>query len=161
MNGAFSQASLVLNRRLRGLVHEMVGEARQVLDLYCGNGNLSLGLPAERVLGVDQSHVAVRAAGQMRQGEYRMGREEAFREALGEADWEAVILDPPRAGAKAIVEDLAGCGAPRMVYVSCNPATLARDLKGLVQGGWQVDRVVVLDMFPNTPHIETVCLLTR
>jgi len=47
------------------------------------------------------------------------------------------------------------------VYVSCDPATLARDLKGLSDGGWKLDRVRALDLFPNTPHVETVCRLTR
>jgi 23S rRNA (uracil1939-C5)-methyltransferase len=161
VNGAFSQSSLLLNRVLVRTVHEMIGDADRVLDLYCGNGNFSLGLQREgQILGLDHNPAAIGAANELRPGQYRVGDETAFCKALKER-WDVVLLDPPRTGAKPIVEDLARCSATAIVYVSCDPATLARDLKVLAAQTWRVVRVVAVDMFPNTAHVETVCRLER
>lgn len=162
-NGAFSQSSLQLNRMLRRLVFDLVGEAKNVLDLYCGSGNFSLGLDASiRVRGIDHNAAGIRAAQSIAPDnrEYRTGGERAFATALNES-WDAVILDPPRLGAKEILPALATAKAERLIYVSCDPATLARDLKDLTTGSWKLSRVTAVDMFPNTPHVETVCLLER
>jgi 23S rRNA (uracil1939-C5)-methyltransferase len=169
VNGAFSQSSLLLNVLLVRTVHDLIGAPGSVLDLYCGTGNLSLGLAVERVLGLDQNPAAVRAATRaVRAGaagsaraEYRRGRDSAFAQALRTEHWDAVILDPPRTGAKAIAPALGNADADAIVYVSCDPATLARDVKTLAQSGWHIARTTVLDLFPHTPHVETVCRLVR
>ena len=162
VNGAFTQASLLLNRLLRTTVYEMAAGAESVLDLYCGSGNLSLGLAARaRVVGIDRSQAAIRAAWGMKAGDYRVGDEEGFRSALRSQHWDAVILDPPRTGARAAIPALSKAKADKLVYVSCDPATQARDVAELVKSGWQVKRLVVLDLYPNTSHVETVCRLTR
>jgi len=161
VNGAFSQSSLLLNRLLVGIVKRMLGGAKSVLDLYCGNGNLSLQLPAEpRVLGLDHNRFAVRAANEIGRGTYKAADETGFRRAL-EEPWDAVILDPPRTGAKNIIAALADTPCTSIVYVSCDPATLARDLRGLVDRGWRLVEAVAVDLFPNTAHVETVCRLER
>ena len=162
-NGAFSQSSLQLNRLLRRLVEELVGGAKRVLDLYCGSGNFSMGLnSAIQVLGMDHNETGIRAAQSVAgpNREYRAGDERAFVAALMES-WDTIILDPPRLGAKEILPALATSKAGRLVYVSCDPATLARDMKDLVSGGWELTSVTAVDMFPNTSHVETVCLLER
>jgi 23S rRNA (uracil1939-C5)-methyltransferase len=162
VNGTFSQSSLLLNRLLRATVHEMVSDAESVLDLYCGNGNLSLGLThARKVQGIDHNRAAVKAAATQGQGLYSGGGEAAFSAALRSTHWNAVILDPPRTGAKAIAKNLAEVSADAIIYVSCDPATLARDVKALAAADWRVDRTMVIDMFPNTAHVETVCRLVR
>ncbi|TMF20074.1 MAG: hypothetical protein E6I36_11120 [Chloroflexi bacterium] len=79
---------------------------------------------------------------------------------LGQHD--AVILDPPRAGCEpAAIAELVRLGAGRVVYVSCEPSTQARDIAALVRGGYRVRRAAIVDMFPQTYHIESVALLER
>jgi 23S rRNA (uracil1939-C5)-methyltransferase len=162
VNGAFSQSSLLLNRELLRVVREAVGDSERVLDLYCGNGNLSLRLDgSRRIVGLDHNRAAVDAARALDRGDYRVGNEHDFIAAIDAEPWEVILLDPPRTGAKAIAPELAHCKARRIVYVSCDPATLARDLKILAGAGWHVTSVTAVDLFPNTFHIETVCTLER
>ena len=84
-------------------------------------------------------------------------------EALSKQDWDAILLDPPRTGlAPEGARLLAGITAPRMVYVSCDPGTLSRDLGILVRtGGWQIEKVTPFDLFPQTQHAECVAILRR
>lgn len=161
VNGSFSQASLLLNRMLVQKVHQMLDTPATLLDLYSGSGNFSLTLDGVvDVLGLDQNRDAITAANRLRPGAYRVADESDFLLEL-EKPWEAILLDPPRQGAKEIVEALSASPAKRIVYVSCDPATLARDLKTLTGRGWRLAETAVLDMFPNTPHVETVCRLQR
>jgi 23S rRNA (uracil1939-C5)-methyltransferase len=76
-------------------------------------------------------------------------------------EWDVVLLDPPRAGAAACIAPLLRLQPQRIVYVSCDPATLARDLKQLCKGGYALREAVPLDMFPQTAHVETVAQLER
>lgn len=162
VNGAFSQSSLLLNRLLRGTVHEFAGSPVSVLDLYCGSGNLSLGFPDRtEVAGIDHNKIAVKAAHRTGRGAYIAGNEHKMIKRIAEGQWDTILLDPPRAGAKPLVPALAGSSARSLIYVSCDPATLARDLKGLYAGGWRLAQIRALDLFPHTPHVETVCLLKR
>ncbi len=162
VNGTFCQASLLLNRLLVKAVHGYVGKPVSLLDLYCGNGNLSATLPQRtRVTGVDQNRAAVQSAREARNAEYRAGDEATMCKVIQEGDWECILLDPPREGAKAVAPAIAASKARAVVYVSCDPATLARDLRVICGGGWRLVRSAVIDMFPNTPHMETVCRLER
>ncbi len=162
VNGTFSQSSLLLNRLLVRIVREAVGSPSTLLDLYCGNGNLSLGHGEDvQITGVDHNPHSINAANARERGNYVVGGEADCIEAIKAGGWDVVLLDPPRAGAKAIVDTLAGCAAKKLVYVSCDPATLARDAAVLVKAGWAVSRCTVIDMFPNTSHIETVCEFSR
>ncbi|HVO94181.1 MAG TPA: hypothetical protein VMT22_15125, partial [Terriglobales bacterium] len=72
-----------------------------------------------------------------------------------------IVLDPPRAGAKGIETDLAAFGAEKILYVSCNPTTLARDLAALVKHGYKLRRVQPIDLFPQTFHVEALAILER
>jgi 23S rRNA (uracil1939-C5)-methyltransferase len=82
-----------------------------------------------------------------------------LRQTCGPMD--AIVLDPPRDGAKEIIAKLPQLSPKRIVYVSCNPATLARDAKLLLGAGFQLDSVGVLDMFPHTAHVESMALFVR
>lgn len=161
VNGCFSQASLLLNRLLRRVADETVGDVSSLLDLYCGNGNLSIHWAGtSRVKGIDRDRRVIDAVAKLGMGTYRTGGEDAFRGALRKT-WDMVLLDPPRTGAKAIMTDLGKTAARAIVYVSCDPATLARDVKTLTAHGWNLLRVTAIDLFPHTSHVETVCRLER
>ncbi len=139
----------------------------RVLDLYCGAGNLSL--PVARrgaaVLGIERDEVAVAAARanatrlRLAGATFRAASVvDALRDvAAGTVD--AVVLDPPRAGAADALDALAALRAPRIVYVSCDPATLARDVKRLVACGYRTGVVQPIDVFPQTYHVETAAEL--
>ncbi|HDP34822.1 MAG TPA: class I SAM-dependent RNA methyltransferase [Candidatus Hydrogenedentes bacterium] len=162
VNGAFSQASLLLNRMLRREVDIRVGETETLLDLYCGNGNLSLHhAPNCRVVGVDNAKAAIAAANQIVPGAYRIGNERVMAALIQEQSWDVILLDPPRTGAKALAAPLAEAKAGRIVYVSCNPATFARDARSLMEGGWRLTSAAAIDMFPHTPHVETIGVFVR
>ena len=162
VNGAFAQSSLLLNRVLVRHVHGLIGDASSVLDLYCGCGNFSLALTdGRRVVGIDRDGAAVMAADRTGRGEYRIGDEEEFKRHIGASGWDVILLDPPRSGAKRIMPAFAMCDGGAIVYISCDPATLARDAAVLVRGGWSIDRVTAVDMFPHTAHIECVARFHR
>jgi len=142
-----------------------------VLELYAGAGNFTL--PIARRAG---SVVAV-------EGEARAvenGKKNGVRNHLTNIRWvqshvpeaarrlgaagekfDSIILDPPRSGAKGIEDDLAALGAARIFYISCNPATLARDLAALLRKGYALKRVRPVDLFPHTFHVEAVAELAR
>jgi 23S rRNA (uracil1939-C5)-methyltransferase len=143
-----------------------------VVDLYSGTGAISLLLArhARLVYGIELSPAAIDDAARNARangianctflpGEVRHVLPELSRQGV-RAD--VVVADPPRAGfhPKAL-RSMLTLGADRIVYVSCNPATLARDLAELVRGGYRLEWVQPVDMFPHTPHIEVVARLTR
>lgn len=162
VNGCFSQSSLLLNRLLVGKVHALLEGAAHVLEVYCGNGNLSLGLPKSTfVTGIDHNGAAVTAANRRGPKKYYKGGEAAMIEAIRAGEYDAALVDPPRQGARVLMPALAESKAQRLVYVSCDPATLARDLRILLDGGWDLHETTAIDLFPHTPHVETVCLLQR
>ena len=157
VNGAFSQASLLLNRMLRRETSQRIGDVERLLDLYCGNGNLSMHYTAScEVVGVDHSVAIIDAANVLASGVYRQGGEQMMAGLIQDCHWDVILLDPPRTGAKALAETLAASTAQRIVYVSCNPATFARDARVLASGGWRLISAAALDMFPHTPHVETI-----
>ena len=149
---------------------EITSQTR-VLDLYCGAGTITLlaARQAREALGFEMVEDAVRSAernaarNRIENVRFRHGE---VRRLLREWDepWapEVVIADPPRAGLhERVVARIAGLRPERVVYVSCNPATLARDLAGLVALGYIFERAHPFDLFPHTPHVEVVARLTR
>ncbi len=161
--GAFSQVNADANRTLVGIVRALARPASRVLDLFCGTGNLSLPLARDgaQVLGVDADAGAIEDARASATAANVVCRFEAtpalqFLRQQGLAEAGLVVLDPPRTGAIEEIRQLARLRAPRLLYVSCDAATLARDAKTLVAAGYTVDRVQPLDLFPQTPHVEIV-----
>ena len=142
----------------------------RVLDLYCGLGNFSLPLAryASQVLGVEgEGGLVARAAGNARlngidnvsfvAGDLSQPEWSFMREA-----WDLVVLDPPRSGAQTVVSQMARMAPRRIAYVSCHPATLARDTKELVETqGYRLIAAGIADMFPHTHHVEAMALFER
>ena len=149
-----------------------------VWDLYCGIGAISLFLAslAGRVIGIEENPAAIRDAqenarinGITNASFYAGKAEELLRKLPGEEGGseaypspDVVVLDPPRAGLREEVISAVASAAPkRVVYISCNPATLARDLKLFRLRGYQPSRIRGVDMFPQTEHLESCVLLER
>ncbi|MDQ7823040.1 MAG: 23S rRNA (uracil(1939)-C(5))-methyltransferase RlmD [Candidatus Eremiobacteraeota bacterium] len=142
----------------------------RVLDLFCGVGLFSLALArkAREVHGVDEVGEAIENAieNARRNGienvRFTAGKAEETVRGLMSGGADLVILDPPRSGARReVLEALADPGVPRIVYVSCNPATLARDLGLLCGKGYRLVEVQPLDMFPHTGQVEAVAYLEK
>lgn len=140
----------------------------RVLDLFCGLGNFALPLArqAREVVAVEGVQAMVeRAEANARNNNVHNARffQADLSQPLADAGWvaegfSAVLLDPPRDGAFEVVQGIARLGAQRMVYVSCNPATLARDAQVLAGQGYRLKRAGILDMFPQTAHVEAMAL---
>ena len=145
------------------------GAADHVLDLYAGIGTISVAVAREAadVTAIEENPHAVQlgrlnARINSARVEYMPGKAEEVLRQVRLGRHQSVILDPPRAGCEpAALAELIRLGAQRIVYVSCEPSTHARDLVGLVRGGYRVRRAAIVDMFPHTYHIESVALLER
>jgi 23S rRNA (uracil1939-C5)-methyltransferase len=171
---AFFQTNTEMAERLYSIATRMAGLTgkERLFDLYCGIGTLGLSMAssAGEVWGVEIVPEAVADAtensrlngisnAQFRAADARTGIRPLLEEA-GKPD--VVVLDPPRAGLSAkIVRRVIECEAPRIVYVSCNPTTLAPNAAQLVEAGYRLRRVKPVDMFPQTAHIECVAVLER
>lgn len=167
--GSFFQVNTAGAEALVALVHDLLspGGGDTLLDLFCGVGLFGLALAGEvgRVVGVESDTSAVadfwaNAAG-LAHVEVIEGKAQQMLGKL-EGPVDLVVLDPPRAGAgERAVREIARLGPRRIVYVSCDPATLARDARRLVDGGYELEVVQPVDLFPQTFHIESVNLFVH
>jgi 23S rRNA (uracil1939-C5)-methyltransferase len=171
---AFLQTNTETADRLYEAIVELAGLTgrERVFDLYCGVGTIGLVLArhAAEVWGVESVPAAVADAdlnaarngatnARFRVADARLGIAPLLAEA-GRPD--VLVVDPPRAGlSKKVTRRVIECEAPRIVYVSCNPTTLAPNAAQLVEAGYRLRRVRPVDMFPQTPHIECVAELER
>jgi 23S rRNA (uracil1939-C5)-methyltransferase len=171
---AFLQTNTEMAERLYAVVAEYAGLSgrERVFDLYCGIGTIGLVLAhqAGEVWGIESvaDSVADAEANARRNrianarflcADARLGVRPLL-ERAGRPD--VVVIDPPRAGlSKKVVRRVIECGAPRIVYVSCNPTTLAPNAAQLTEAGYTLRRVRPVDMFPQTPHVECVAVLEK
>ncbi len=144
----------------------------RVADVYCGIGTISLLLArhAAQVDGIETVPEAIADAifnaqeNAIKNVEFHCGNAEDVLPQLVREGYhpDAVLIDPPRKGCeRPVLDALLACGAKRLVYVSCNPSTLARDVRVLVDGGFRFVYAQPVDMFPQTAHVETVVLLSH
>ncbi len=167
----FVQANPGAARRLVDLLLSFDLSQKSVLELYSGIGTLTIPMATAgaRVLSVESVPASV---AQARKTGRTVGIEEIgfisgdVKRVLGDLSnerdrWDVVVLDPPRAGAYPVVDAVAALGAPEIIYVSCYPPTLARDVKILLAHGYRVLKAVPLDLFPQTFHVEAVCHLKK
>jgi 23S rRNA (uracil1939-C5)-methyltransferase len=170
----FIQVNGELNERMVGRAVELLElePDHAVLDLFCGLGNFSLPLAtrAREVVGIEgDAGLVARAAHNAARnalGNAAFHVADLFADSTG-APWaqrhyDRVLLDPPRAGAREILPVVGGCGATRVVYISCHPGSLARDAGILVrEHGFRLAAAGVMDMFPHTTHVEAVAVFER
>lgn len=167
--GAFLQPTLDGERVLQADVSAFTAGAGRIADLFAGLGTLSLPLATSdnRVTAFEadrSAYLASRQAYARLPGQSEAQHRDLFRAPL-QADelnvYDAVILDPPRAGARAQVEQLALGQVPRIAYVSCNPASWARDAQTLVAAGYRLERLRPVGQFRWSTHVELTSLFTR
>lgn len=160
--GAFLQATDDGEAALVAAVREAVGEARRTADLFAGLGTFALALPGQ-VYAAEASRDAVLALKRAAPGIAAEHRD-LYRRPLDGAElsnFDAVVLDPPRAGAAEQVAALASSPVPRIAYVSCNPATFARDAKTLADGGYGLEWVRPVGQFRWSTHVELAGCFAR
>ncbi|HEV8716604.1 MAG TPA: 23S rRNA (uracil(1939)-C(5))-methyltransferase RlmD [Candidatus Binatia bacterium] len=172
--GVFTQVNLEGNRALIAALLRLsdVQKEQRVIELYCGAGNFSLPLArrARELIGIEQNRAAVAdaQANAARAGltntrflcaAARAGLRHLLRT---RTRGDVVVLDPPRSGAADVMHEVPRLGAEKVVYVSCDPATLARDLRQLHRHGYRIQVLQPLDLFPHSYHVETIalCVLT-
>ncbi|MCW5214112.1 class I SAM-dependent RNA methyltransferase, partial [Desulfobulbus sp. US5] len=174
--GCFSQVNPGQNEQLIRLVCDLAGafsknlSGKTVLDLYCGMGNFSipLGLCGGTVTGIEGNRESIRWA-EKNAGQAKIKAQfftadvrETLKQLTDQGEHaDIIILDPPRSGVGKDIILLSDLEPEKIIYVSCDPATLARDLNLLCSRGYMITRVVPVDMFPQTSHIESLVLLER
>lgn len=168
----FYQINFEQNLRLIRLVTDYLAPARgdAILELYCGSGNFSLFLAREgaRVTGIESNSAAVREAranaalNSISTCRFERANVNRLDDSIFREKYHGVLLNPPRTGCpRELLANVASAQPGVIVYVSCNPATLSRDLRELVARGYMIREIQPVDMFPQTYHIETVVKLVR
>jgi 23S rRNA (uracil1939-C5)-methyltransferase len=168
--GAFTQATKQAEDAMAELVVSHVGKAKRMADLFAGSGTFSLRLArigrVHAVESEDKALAALDHAARNTQGlkPVSIERRDLYRRPLMTAElkhYDAVVFDPPRAGAEFQSQELARSAVKKIVAVSCNPLTLARDLAILVEGGYRITKVTPIDQFLWTSHVEVVVALEK
>lgn len=169
----FTQVNRVINR---AMVKQAIGlleveKHHRVLDMFCGLGNFTLPLAkqAGEVIGIEGSEAMVVRGKENAQANSINNAafyawdltQDASTQAWAVDGVDRILIDPPRAGAIEVLPLLAKLGAQRLVYVSCNPATLARDAGELARLGYRLEAAGVMDMFPHTTHVESMALFVK
>ncbi|WP_136805472.1 23S rRNA (uracil(1939)-C(5))-methyltransferase RlmD [Desulfosediminicola flagellatus] len=171
--GGFCQVNLQQNKQLIDLVLQYadIQKDETVLDLFCGSGNFSIALAAaaKSLTGIEGQGAAIRSAkanastaGLTNTTFKKSPIHKACNDlvAAGES-FDCLVVDPPRQGMPGLAKQIASLCIKRMVYISCDPATLSRDIADLTGTGFSVIQIQPVDMFPQTHHIETVVLLEK
>ena len=168
----FTQVNLPVNRLMVARAIELleIDPSDEIFDSFCGIGNFSLAISrfARKVTGAEQSAASITRARE----NARLNGVENVSFLVEDLQLEApeinglesankVLLDPPRSGAEAMAKRLASSNVGRVVYVSCNPETLARDIGILKNDGFELRSAGIIDMFPHTTHVESIALLVR
>jgi 23S rRNA (uracil1939-C5)-methyltransferase len=171
---SFYQINSVQTEKLYSKTLEYAGLTGKevVFDLYCGIGSISLFLAkqAKKVYGVEIVEEAIKDAkknairNNIQNVDFIQGKAEEVLPQMAEKGVTAdvIVVDPPRKGCdQSLLETIIEMMPERIVYVSCKPSTLARDLKFIAENGYSLEKVQPVDMFPHSTHVETVCLLKK
>ncbi|MCU4641349.1 23S rRNA (uracil(1939)-C(5))-methyltransferase RlmD [Acinetobacter courvalinii] len=172
----FTQVNSAVNAQMIQLACELLQlqQGERVLDLFCGLGNFSL--PIARRVGETGQVVGVEASDEMVQRATENAKANQLSQAMffsqdltkdfshhswAKQGFDALLIDPPRSGAFEVMQYVPNFGAKRIVYVSCNPSTLARDAGVLAQYGYRLKKAAVMDMFTHTEHVESIALFEK
>jgi 23S rRNA (uracil1939-C5)-methyltransferase len=169
-SGAFLQATSAGETALAQLVSSGIGKSKSIADLFCGLGPFAVRLAKEaKVTAIDDDRPAISALQQALR--YAQGlkpvtaiKRNLMREPMTEMElksFDAVVFDPPRAGAEAQARRLAKSPVPRVIAVSCNPQTFARDARILIDGGYKLTALAAVDQFKWSNHVECVGVFRR
>ncbi|WP_420959784.1 class I SAM-dependent RNA methyltransferase [Brucella sp. IR073] len=168
--GGFLQATAEAEDAMSALVMGHLAKTKRAADLFCGSGTFTFRMAEKMAVHAVESDAAALAAldraARNTQGlkPVTIERRDLFRRPLMAkelARFDGLVFDPPRAGAEMQAKEIAKSNVAKVAAVSCNPITLARDLAILTQGGYRIDRVVPIDQFLWSSHVETVALLTK
>ena len=165
----FYQVNQYQIENLYGVAREFLGENQKLLDLYCGSATSSISINDDHIVGIEINKNAIKDAKEnaQRNGlkDYKfIAKNAKFIDSnfIKENKIDAITVDPPRAGLdKEVVKTIANAGIDKIVYISCNPQTLARDIKRFMDRGYELKKIKAVDMFPQTMHVETVALLSK
>jgi 23S rRNA (uracil1939-C5)-methyltransferase len=172
----FTQVNRDINRQMVSLAVDMLDlkAGERVLDLFCGLGNFSL--PLARRVGDTGQVIGVEGSQEMVERGFENAKlndlnnlefyaqdltKDFSHQSWAKQGFDALLIDPPRSGAEEVMQYLARFNASRIVYVSCNPATLARDAGILATQGYRMRKAGVMDMFTHTGHVESIALFER
>lgn len=169
----FTQINQAMNLQMIARAIDLLAlqKTDRVLDLFCGIGNFSLPIAAHcaEVVGVEGAESAIVQAKKNADFNHITNTEfyvqdlavDLKKAAWSEKRYDKILLDPPRAGAKELMPYISVWKPTRIVYVSCNPITLARDAEYLLQLGYRLEKAGVMDMFPHTEHVEAIALFVK
>ena len=166
--GSFYQTNPEVNELLVQTIVDWTQEheAKKVLDLYCGAGNIGCAIAKKGipVIGIESSPSSVqdgKATIKRHQLEMEIRKGDADKFQAGDAYFDLAIMDPPRKGAGEVIKELRYTNPKALIYVSCNPYALRKDLGEAKKWGYRPTRMIAFDMFPHTQHVETLVELRK
>ena len=154
---------------LYAIARDFIGEDKKLLDLYCGSATSSMSINDDHIVGIEINKNAIADARENAKinglDDYKFISKNAKyidNKFIKNEKIDAITVDPPRAGLdKEVVKTIAKTGIEKIVYISCNPQTLARDIKRFMDRGYKLDKIKAVDMFPQTMHVETIALIQK
>lgn len=167
---SFFQVNPIQTERLYTLAIDFANLKKKdkVIDAYCGIGSIALSIASKvyKIFGIEKLRSAIYDAkrnakmNNIRNVFFEVGDSEEVIQKWKKYSFDALFIDPPRKGCKKkFLQSIVNMKIPKIIYISCNPATLGRDLEYLVEKGYKVKKAAPVDMFPQTAHVEAVCLL--
>ncbi|MDO8644316.1 MAG: class I SAM-dependent RNA methyltransferase, partial [bacterium] len=165
--GAFTQVNKEQNKKMVEAVVGLLKDEKNILELFAGGGNFSfpLATAGAHVTAIEQMPSQPPPLSEVPKGSVQfvtMKVEKALKQIVASGKkYDAILLDPPRKGAKLVLKEIVALNPKKIVYVSCFPPTLVRDLQYFIQKGYHLEKVQPIDMFPQTYHIESISLLTK
>ena len=154
---------------LYGQAKKLLGSGKKVLDLYCGSATSSIAINGDRLVGVEINKNAIQDAkinaeiNDLKDFKFIAKNAKYIDEKfIKKEKIDSLIVDPPRAGLdKDLIKSIGKSGLKEIIYISCNPQTLARDINRFEKEGYKLEKIKAVDMFPQTMHVECIALIQR